>query len=319
MTLPGQQRGVALISILLIFTLVVILVSGAITRAGLDIRKSEFHLHYAQAYQFALGGEALARQLLFRDWKEDTAQNKVDHLGDKWNGTFDFEPDGGKMRVEIEDLHGRLNLNSLLAGNSENEIQYNALKRLLESLNLPDTLAPQFLDWIDQNTSPKAARSEDVYFQGLTPPFRSADNLFGDVSEIQAIQPLTAEQSGALLPHITVLPELTQINPNTASEAIIGSLHQELDAGKIIAERQNEYYSDVEKFTQSDAFSGMHIGDLNAQLTVTSTFFEVRVTAQYQQQTIYLRSLLHRDPVTGTIETLGRNLQPPEQSNTANR
>ena len=81
---PSRQRGIALISVLLVFALATVIASEIIARNALDIRKTANYLNSQQAYYYALSGEAYARQLLYRDFSEANGSAPSDALTDDW-------------------------------------------------------------------------------------------------------------------------------------------------------------------------------------------------------------------------------------------
>ena len=110
-----QQSGVALITMLMIFAIVTTMTADSTERMGLDIRKTSFYLHNAQANEYALGAEALARQILFDDFEEDAKKSANDHLAEPWNRVIiPVQYDGGEFAIVIRDLQSRYNLNNLL-------------------------------------------------------------------------------------------------------------------------------------------------------------------------------------------------------------
>lgn len=313
-----QQHGVALISMLLVFALVVILISGAVTRANYDIRKTSYHLLNAQAYQYALGGEALARQILHQDWLTDRELSQADSQHDLWYQDTQFKPDNGLMRVRIRDLESRFNVNNLVSANGEAEpAASQQLQRLLRRLFLPSGASPShyasaILDWIDKDTLPLTAQSEDVFFQSQENDYRSADAPMIDTSELYALGTFELDDLELLLPHITALPQTTAINPNTASEVVLSSLHPQLNAAQVVRTREQlpQGFVSTQAFLAHGVTAGLDLSQV--PVDVHSQYFLVSIAAQYQEHTTYLQSVLHRDPQSGAITTLSRNLQRPK-------
>lgn len=106
-----RENGAALISVLLIFTIITILVSQLITRSQADIERTYWLTTEAQAYQYAVGGELLARQVLHSQYQalksEGLTMSPVPELLPL------YQPDHGEMAVEIIDLQGLINLNNI--------------------------------------------------------------------------------------------------------------------------------------------------------------------------------------------------------------
>ena len=93
------QRGVALVSMLLLVALATVLASAIVQEQQLVIRGAGAHLDRGQAKQYALGGEELARQILHKDY---LIRPEKDHLGEEWaeeNLSYDFELGGVNLKI----------------------------------------------------------------------------------------------------------------------------------------------------------------------------------------------------------------------------
>ena len=63
----SRQRGVALITVLLVVAIVTVVSAAMVARQQLSIRATSNQLQARQAWHYALGGEALAQAILARD------------------------------------------------------------------------------------------------------------------------------------------------------------------------------------------------------------------------------------------------------------
>lgn len=75
-----QEKGVALITVMLILALATILAVSMSSRQQLDIHRSANVFNFEQAYQYVLGAEMWAKQILKRDFEN----NKLDSANDDW-------------------------------------------------------------------------------------------------------------------------------------------------------------------------------------------------------------------------------------------
>ena len=109
---PGQQ-GVALISILLVVVIATVLGVKMTTEQHFSINRARNYFDQGKIRQYTLGGEELARQLLHKDFAEHPEK---DLLSEAWASrelVFEFEE--GEIELQIDDLQGRFNLNSLVS------------------------------------------------------------------------------------------------------------------------------------------------------------------------------------------------------------
>ena len=300
-----RQRGVALITALLIAALVTVAAVAMVSRQQLDIRRTGNMLEADQAYLYALGAETLAAQVL----KEDKKLTQTDSLQDVW--AQPLPPtlvEGGSIGGGMEDLQGRFNLNNLVISGGKDagkpdQVQVKILQRLLnqisvaqEKLNLSPFLANRITDWIDADLNSLADGAEDLDYLGLEVPYRAANRLMASPSELAAVLGLSLEEVSALMPFVTALPEPTAININTAPEMVLLSLHEEITPriASELAELRLE-----SPFETADAFVKKLKDDYEITLdptlvSVSSEYFLVSSDASIGRTSLRLYSLLAR-------------------------
>ena len=76
----GRQRGVALITAVLVVALAAVAAAAMTTRQTVDVRRAANVMDADQAQLYLLGAEAWAAQVLRRDLKD----NKTDSFDDDW-------------------------------------------------------------------------------------------------------------------------------------------------------------------------------------------------------------------------------------------
>jgi general secretion pathway protein K len=111
-----RQRGVALITVLLIVFMASVAAASLMTLQGFTLHRSTLLLNQQQARLYSLGAEQWAIALLKRDLRNDLEQNeRVDTLQEDWATIpLSLPVEGGSISGRIEDLQGRFNLNNLL-------------------------------------------------------------------------------------------------------------------------------------------------------------------------------------------------------------
>ena len=105
--MKGGQRGIALISVLLVMSLALLITSGLLRSHRLSLHSSGQTLQHIQMRQLAFAGENWALLRL-----QDAAQlsPKAVDLTQGWaRMTPDFDLEDAQIRVDIEDLAGRFN------------------------------------------------------------------------------------------------------------------------------------------------------------------------------------------------------------------
>lgn len=315
------QRGVALLTVLLVVAVVTVVCAGLIARQQLAIRASANQLHTRQAWQYALGGETLARVMLRRDFRQNNGAQQVDHLGEAWaqpNITFPLD-DGGELHVRIEDLNGRFNLNSLLreAGGEDGggaQVDQKTLKQfrlLLTRLGIDASLYPQrLLDWLDPNSEMTGLNgAEDDQYLLLKPPYRAANRPLKDISELRLLLDMQEADYRKLAPHVAALPPDAALNVNTASAPVLASLSEVFDpaaAQAVVVLRGRQGFPSVDQFTSLPILAG--VGQLEGMsLSVRSQYFQVTSEVRLAERRLVLVSVLQRSG-NGRVQVLSRDL-----------
>lgn len=300
--LPGRQRGVAVITALLIVALATVLVAAAMSDFDLDLRRTEATLFTEQAQMYALGAEAWSVRIL----SDDAEDNSVDHPGEVW--ATDLPPlpiDGGAVDGGIVDLQGRFNLNNLVDASGEiDQAVLAQFQRLLELLDLDRRWAGLTADWIDTNIEPAFPDgAEDSIYLSQIPGYRTANMPVVSVSELMSLPEMDEETFRILEPYVTALPRGTPINVNTATAPVLASVSEDLslgDAVSIIEDRPDEGYEDMTELQETLP------AERAAPLSVSSRYFRLAVRVNIGSVDFTMYSLLERQGA-GSIRTLLRS------------
>ncbi len=132
--LPDGQRGVALITAVLVVAIAAIIATSIMGRQNFDTQRTANIIHRDQAIAYALGAEHWAGVELTRD----AQANNYDHLQENW--AYELPPlpiDGGYITGRVQDLQGRFNLNSVL-----DPLQAERFIRLCQSINVDPGFIP---------------------------------------------------------------------------------------------------------------------------------------------------------------------------------
>ena len=303
MNLIIVNRGVALITALLIMALIASLTYAMEWNNALDLRRTVVMLNRDQAIQVALGVESWMQSIL----RQDLEDSDADHLGEIWASELPGLPiDGGEVFGAIEDLQGRFNVNNLIGSDGDiDQPSLEQFQRLLIALDLDPRYAGLAADWIDANQDagfPDGA--EDPIYTSLTPPYRTANQMLS--SELAAMESIDKASMDVLLPHIAALPGRTRINVNTATGPVLQSLDENLSAAdieRLLAEREETGFGDI-----GSTFSSLVTPEVLNQLEDTTNFFQLKVIVRIDTVRITYFSILERGPrgdVTPILRSLG--------------
>lgn len=246
MALLSAQKGVALITAMLIVALVTAISVEVSWRFDLSLARSGNRWHGMQAMAYLQGGEALAKMAL----EKDAADTENDHAGEDWAVSAAFPTDEGYVGGKVTDAQGRLNLNDLGEAYKPNPNGQGTLPspqkyseaqrrfiRLLQTIDLgeetfmeqeqAEAILDSVKDWIDTDSliTFSGGAEADTYTQ-LDPPVTIANGFMASVSELQVINGIDAIIYNGLLPDVIALPvNGIDLNVNTVSLSVMRSLN----------------------------------------------------------------------------------------------
>lgn len=247
---PPHQRGIALITVLLVVALAATLAASVLWRQQVATRDVENQRLATQTMWAERAAVEWARALL----RAQSATSTVTVTGQTWSAPVsdvqlgDFlPPAAAALNAElarawisghVEDAQARFNLTNLvMRGAPGKPWQVNgngvlAYRRLLGELSLDPALAQRTADYMLRSLH-DAAGPDGWPLQLVT-----ADDL-------ARIPGYDARAIAALAPVVTVLPDLTSINVNTASEPVLVAAIPTLSrsqAQRLVERRATAYF-----------------------------------------------------------------------------
>lgn len=309
---PRAQRGVALITAMLVVAVTTVAVAEVAGQQLVDIRRTGSLLAADRAALAARGVEAWARATLARD----AAGDPVDHLQEDWARLLPpTEIEDGTVSGDIVDLQARLNLNGLLgADGSPDAVSLRRFQRLLTAMDAPPELAQAVLDWMDADTEPRfPGGAEDSRYLEAEPPYRAANRPFVSVTELRLVAGMDDALFGRLAPHLTALPGPTPVNVNTASPVVLRTLADDItraDAEALAEARRDNPFTDVETFLRHPALAGREVEAEG--LGVSSRYFLARARVELEDTRAWMGSFLARGQAAQV--TVLRRTRAPEEA-----
>lgn len=310
---PAKQKGVALITVLLVFAIASVIAAEIVTRTYFGIQSTGNHLIQAQAYQYALGGEAFARQILKKDFDKDHESNESapnDHLYEAWSRLDKaYEFDQGRLEIVISDLQARFNVNNLV--NIEGGVENHFLQQFQHLLNIAGVdsqVLSSLADWLDKDSVPRGINTEDQGYLALEQGYRSANRAMAHISELRLLQGIGKVEFEKLKPFIVALPKTTSININTANAGVLSVLLDSQEPGvtrRIVDSRGEKGFESVSAFLEDENMADLNIQE--SDISVRSEFFMVQVRSTFAERVVWLTSVLHRDLEDGSIRLISRD------------
>jgi general secretion pathway protein K len=299
-----QQRGVALITAILVVAVGTLLATNLLWLSSLDQMRTASALASDQGLQYVLGAEAWVGDILREDLQDSP---DADHLGEYWALEIDPLPiDGGFIQGRIEDLQGRFNLNNLVPfGDQPEDIMVEQFQRLLQILEIDPTVAGAVVDWLDPDYEPSFpyGGEDDVYAQA-DPQYMTANGMITSPSELMAINGFDEEIYARIAPYVTALPRGALLNVNTASDVVLASLSDEIDLNlsrSLVEERGDVGFPNVQT-----TFQGLVSEEMLPLLDGVSSHFLLSGQVTIDETTVRIRSVLQRDN-SGLTRTLFRS------------
>lgn len=309
--LPSNQKGVALVSVLLAIALCVILATEILTEQKYQVQRVQNILERQQAYWYAVSSENFVKALLKRTAEKDKG---VFNLDQPWAiSGMSFPVDDGLIEGEITDLSSCFNLNSLFYPDIPDTVKkerINLFTRLLSNLDITadvshEDLAVNLFDWLDEDDYPTGAVGYDGdMYTGMAFPYLSANSNLVHENELRVIYGFDVLVMTQLKDKVCVIPNNNQlqINVNTIDAENPEYLMAMLDVDRakvdeIMAARPDDGFKDVADFFALKELSSLpNIAQLDkSQFTVNSNFFKLITNAYFNDNKFDLTSVFQLD------------------------
>jgi general secretion pathway protein K len=293
------QRGAALLAAMLTVALVATFAAGALWQQWKSIEVEGAERQRTQARWLLTGALDWARIILREDTRAGDVNFPTDHLAEPWavplqearlSSFLAALPDGTDNTVDddklaqhvllsgtVNDLQGRLNVTNLVQGEQLDAKTALAFERLFDALGVPPAQLSLLTQGLlaaqrqNSNSPLMPQRVGQLSWLGLSP---------------QALLTLS--------PHITVLPNRTPVNLNTASVQVLYASVPGLslsDAQRLVQQRERQHWANVDAFQKA---LGRTVS-LNDTHSVNTRYFEVLGRLRMPQTTLQERSLVQRE------------------------
>jgi general secretion pathway protein K len=265
-----------------------------------------------QAQRFALGTELLASQRLTRLMQGHAGAAPP---SSEWNDKpMAYPIDDGLIRIRLRDAGACFNLNGVVEGAigiwKRNDLGARQYAALLEAVGVDaaraQALSDTLVDWIDSDQRSEAQGAEDEAYATGAAPYRTADTLLAEVSELRAIRGYDADVYARLRPRVCALPTPAQsinINSLRAEDApvvvaLTAGLVSLADARRVIASRPANGWREHTRFWEDTAMAQAAATLGNApyeQVDVRSHYFTLLSEIDHAGAQAVMTSLLELD------------------------
>jgi general secretion pathway protein K len=282
-----QEKGMVLLLVLVVVALLSALLTEWAFSTHVDMRLTETFRDNTKAWYLGKGGVEAGRMILQNDI------NAWDHPSELWGQGVPGYPIGenGSVFITIEDLDGKLNLNTLVDAGNPDTVMIPRLYRLFDILGLqsPGDLTAAVVDWIDEpgnvydqifldnNVTLPVTGAEDPYYQGLDNPYPAANASMISIEELSMVRGFTPEVLAVVLPHLSVNGS-ANLNLNTAGAELLQAWDRDVSTqaiDEILLSRETapfESTNDVKNILTLDDWTALN---RNIDLTVAGDTFRI--------------------------------------------
>jgi len=294
-----RQRGVAVVTALLLTTLAVTIVASLFWQQQVQVRSMENQRLQLQTRWIVRGALDLSRLVLFQDYI-DTQNQAYTQLGGIWATPLEetrLDDYIERERAEAEnfnatlsgrmiDAQSRYNLANLAENGQPKPKEVLLFERLLTNLRLDPSLAQavarQVADAQPVQPQQQGQQSVPAKVIGLM-----------RVEDLLAVSGFTPQTIEKLRDFVIVLPKRTKLNANTVSAELMSAMMDKMsmsDAAAMVNTRKRAYYRDKPNF---DALLPTGLTAL-ADYDVNSNFFLAYSRVRLDRAALDTQSLLER-------------------------
>jgi general secretion pathway protein K len=293
-----RQRGAALLTAMIIVTLVATLAASMVWQQWRAVQVESAERARVQAAWILSGALDWAR-LILREDQKSARGTTVTALGEVWStelkeariSTFlavdkNNADDGPEafLSGQITDAQARYNLTNLPSQGKVDPLELETLERLCQTVGIESGVALRIATGLVA-ASGVGTSVQTTAAAPLMP--RSVDQL-GWLG-------IDAASVKALSPFVVLLPQATPVNVNTASREVLAAVIKGLDLGtaeRLIQVRQRKAFKDLQEFSAQLSAPPA----ATAKLAVHSSYFEVRGRVRLVDRVLTERSLVRRLP-----------------------
>jgi general secretion pathway protein K len=308
----ARQRGVAVVTALLLTTLAVTIVASLFWQQQVQVRSMENQRLHLQTKWILRGALDWARLILRQEgiegrtvttldavWAVPLAETRLDQYIERER--VEGENFEATLAGQIIDAQSRYNLTNLSTGKRINDGQVKVFARLLTALKLDPALAAATAQAIA-----RAAPAEVVVAPG---PGDAPQRQGGaepmelvQIDDLLALPGFTPQAVERLRAFALVLPKPTKLNVNTAPPEVLAAALDisAADANALATIRRQAYFKDMADF---NARPYVKSPDADVGLDVKSDYFLVLSRIRLDRAALDAQALIRRDGSFGTTKT----------------
>ena len=303
---PHRQRGAALLTAMIIVTLVATLAAGMVWQQWRAVQVEQAERARTQAAWILAGALEFAKLILSEDGKS-TNGKQFTALTEPWAtplaearlSTFlaadkSNADDGPEafLSGDITDAQSRYNLVNLVMADPADKLlkvdpaELEKLESLCRIVGIDTGVAQRIAVGLRDAMAARAGPAGTSGAAPLMPDSAAQLSWLGvDATAVQALQPF-----------VVLLQVATPVNVNTASREVLAAILKDLDpasAERFVQMRQRTPFKNTTSFNEQLA-KPIPAAKLDATIAVRSNYFEVKSRLRLMDRVLIERSLVHR-------------------------
>lgn len=306
---PGEppaanQRGVALLLVLLILSLLAPLILGFDLGARRELREAAAFRDNFKAVTLVRSGAHVSRAVLRYDAQLDMQSNRAyDALTDVWATPItNYRLGDGIIAAQIEDERAKFNLNDLgsQAEDQARAAKIDRIKRLFQLVQSDPRVVDAITDWVDANDAAEPNGAESAYYLSRNPPYRAANGPMQTLDELRLVKGVTDDVLQKIRPYVTVYSPDGLVNVNTADLLVLQALDARITpaiAKDIVRARPFRTVQDLDRVKSAESIA-KELRTLGVY-AVRSDYFSTRVSATINDVTKTARAVIRRTSASG--------------------
>ena len=301
---PWRERGVAVITALLLTTLAISIVASLFWQQQVQVRSMENQRLHLQTKWILRGALDWATLVLFQDgidhreytsldqvWATPLAETRLDQYVERER--IEGENFAANLSGSITDACSRYNLRNLAKSRGlVDEPNVKIFGQLLRNLQLDPSLARRVAGFVSTGLPAGAAPPEGEQTQLV--PVTGAPLKIMQVDDLLAVQGITPAIVERLRPFVTVLPETTPVNVNTAPAEVLAAVVPDMsvsEANTLIVRRKQAAWRGVNYFKTE---VGQNRDILESAVAVKSDWFLVDSHIRLDRAALDAQALIQR-------------------------
>ncbi len=281
-----SQRGVALLTILLLVVSITVVAGAMLASQKIAIRRSGLLFDQNQLLQDISAGQQLALTMI----RADDKLNDTDSEQDIWAQPIPpYTLGSHSIGIDVRDEASRFNINNLYQNGTVDTAAVAMFQRLLTQLNLEPDIAIAVLDYQDTDSEvyKDGGAEAAVYTQqsNTTANTILPNQPFVSIDQLQEVRGVSAEVLKTLRPYITAVPYFLPVNVNTASPVLLAALMDDATSEQmqvLVDMRSKQALATVDDLWQLPVLNSLDDAqrkELSTLLAVDSQAFLALITA----------------------------------------